>query len=177
MGEDRPLGFLRPTASPLSLTWDPGSPKAYRGPGSSPDYNGNNGVGVCGLGALRPTGGDNGGWGWLGLLRPKTGESRSLGPLRSTAGDCGPWIPQGRGFLGGWLPEPLGPMIQVNLLKGPMTWRPRHDLKFSTSSNSRCPMAALRASAAPSCAREKSAGRIFLSLARLARASERGAVA
>lgn len=33
-------------------------------------------------------------------------------------------------------------------------------------------MAALRASAAPSCAREKSAGRIFLSLARLARASE-----
>lgn len=34
-------------------------------------------------------------------------------------------------------------MMQVNLLKGPMTWRPRHDLKFSTNSTSKRLMAAL----------------------------------
>lgn len=58
-------------------------------------------------------------------------------------------------------------MMQVNLLKGPMTWRPRHDLKFSTSSSSRCPMAARRVSAASSCAREeKKRGKKFFSKSR-----------
>lgn len=33
----------------------------------------------------------------------------------------------------GYLPEPFVPMIQLNLLKGPITCFPRHDLKFSTS--------------------------------------------
>lgn len=31
------------------------------------------------------------------------------------------------------LPDPLGPMIAENRLKGPILWRPRYDLKFSTS--------------------------------------------
>ena len=48
----------------------------------------------------------------------------------------------GEDILGPELPEPLGPMMQVNLLKGPMTWRPRHDLKFSTNSTSKRLMAA-----------------------------------
>lgn len=48
------LAFLRPTVRALGLTWDPGSPR---------DYNSHNGVGVCGLGPGRPTGGDNGDWG------------------------------------------------------------------------------------------------------------------
>lgn len=38
------------------------------------------------------------------------------------------------------LPEPLGPMIAVNRLKGPTTWWPLYDLKFSSSSCFRKPM-------------------------------------
>jgi hypothetical protein len=36
-------------------------------------------------------------------------------------------------FTNSGLPDPLGPMIAENFLKGPILWRPRYDLKFSTS--------------------------------------------
>lgn len=87
--------------------------------------------------------------------------------LTSPQAKCGLDERGGQRRSGSQLPEPLGPMMQVNLLKGPMTWRPRHDLKFSTSNSSRWPMAAPSAPQASSPhARRKSAGSASRSLAR-----------
>lgn len=85
--------------------------------------------------------------------------SSTLGRARVPSGKTGSGRPGGERRSGSQLPEPLGPMMQVNLLKGPMTWRPRHDLKFSTSNSSRRPMAAPSAPQAASAhAGGKSAG-------------------